>query len=113
VSKICAVNARRNLKHGGTQERQKKARIKMTIEEAIELLGYGTAYEIQGAYSGKIYHRSYVNTSKNLDKYFNREASDSPFYVTMAIKGNVTNKWCMPVIGIWMRDYDLAKEREK
>lgn len=85
----------------------------MTVKEAIELIGYGTAYEIQGAYSGKIYHRSYVNSSKNLDKYINRKTTDSPFYVTMAIKGNVTNRWCIPVIGIWMSDYDLVKEREK
>ena len=52
----------------------------MTVNEAIKLLAYGTAYEIKGAYSGKIYHKSYMNSSKNLDKYANMEVTDKPFY---------------------------------
>lgn len=38
----------------------------MTVKEAIKLFAYGTAYEIKGAYSGKTYHKSYMNSSKNL-----------------------------------------------
>lgn len=85
----------------------------MTVNEAIKLLGYGTAYEIKGAYSGKIYHKSYINSSKNLDKYANMEVTDEPFYTDMRIRGSELNHWCIPVIGIWMQDYALCKERDK
>lgn len=60
----------------------------MTVNEAIKLLTYGTAYEIQGAYSGKIYHKSYMNSRKNLDKYANMEVLDAPFYTDIRIRGS-------------------------
>jgi hypothetical protein len=82
----------------------------MTVNEAIKLLAYGTAYEIKGAYSGKIYHKSYMNSSKNLDKYANMEVTDEPFYTDMRIRGSESNRWCIPVIGIWMHDYDLCRK---
>lgn len=85
----------------------------MTVKEAINLLSYGTAYEIRGANSGKIYHRSYVNSSKNLDKYVDKEVVDTPFYMTLAIRGaTAANEWCIAVIGIWMHDYDLRGEKD-
>ena len=84
----------------------------MTVNEAIKLLAYGTAYEIKGAYSGKIYHKSYINSSKNLDKYANMEVTDTPFYTDMRIRGSESNHWCVPVIGIWMHDY-AESEGEK
>jgi hypothetical protein len=80
----------------------------MTVNEAIKLLSYGTSYEIKGAYSGKIYHRSYINSNKNLDKYANMEVIDAPFYADMRIRGGENNHWCIPVTGIWMDDYDLC-----
>ena len=82
----------------------------MTVSEAIKLLSYETAYEIKGAYSGKIYHKSYMNSSKNLDKYANREVTDAPFFVTMRLRGSDSNHWCIPVIVIWMHDYDLCRK---
>lgn len=82
----------------------------MTVNEAIKLLAYGTAYEIRGAYSGKIYHRSYINISKNLDKYANMEVTDEPFYTDLRLRGSESNHWCIPVIGIWMHDYDLCRK---
>ena len=85
----------------------------MKVKEAISLLAYGTQYEIKGAFSGKIYHRTFINNPKNLDKYADQTVSDEPFYVTMMMRGHETNEWCFPVIGIWMSDYDLVKEREK
>lgn len=81
----------------------------MTVREAKNLLAYGTAYEIRGAYSGKVYHRSYVNSSKNFDKYANREVPDSPFYTALRLRGNEINEWCMSVIGIWM--YDACQQK--
>ena len=82
----------------------------MTVNEAIKLLSYGAAYEIKGAYSGKIYHKSYLNSSKNLDKYANMGVTDEPFYTDMRIRGSENNHWCIPVIGIWMHDYDLSRK---
>jgi len=85
----------------------------MSVREAIELLSYSTAYEIRGAYSGKIYHRSYVNSSKNLDKYVDREVTESPFYTHLAMRGSNNNEWCSSVVGIWMYDYDLVKSKKE
>lgn len=82
----------------------------MTVNEAIKLLAYGTAYEIKGAYSGKIYHKSYRNSSKNLDKYADKEVTGEPFYADMRLRGSDSNHWCVPVIVIWMHDYDLCKK---
>lgn len=83
----------------------------MTVKEAINLLSYGTAYEIKGAYSGRIYHRSYINSSKNLDKYADKEVTENPFYTTLAIRGvTFANEWCIAVVGIWMYDYDMRKD---
>ena len=85
----------------------------MTVKEAIGLLAYGMNYEIRGAYSGKIYHKSWINSSKNLDKYASETVPDSPFYTTMTIRGKaMTNEWCIPVIGIWMSDYYLVNKKE-
>lgn len=81
----------------------------MTIREAISLLSYGTAYEIRGAYSGKTYHKSYLNSSKNLDKYADNKTTDSPFYADLRVRGSDGNHWCIPVIVIWMADYALCK----
>lgn len=81
----------------------------MTVSEAIKML-QGTPYEIKGAYSGKVYHRSYTNSSKNLDKYVDREVTDTPFYADMRIRGSEANHWCMAVIVIWMYDYELFKK---
>lgn len=83
----------------------------MTVKDAVKLLGYGTVYEIKGSYSGKIYHKSYINSSKNLDKYADREVTDEPFFTTMRLRGSSdTNQWCVAVIGIWMYDYDLCQK---
>lgn len=82
----------------------------MTVKEAIKLFGYGTVYEIKGAYSGKIYHKSYLNGSKNLDKYADREVTDSPFYADMILRGSDGSRWCTPIIVIWMYDYDLCRK---
>jgi hypothetical protein len=82
----------------------------MTVGEAIKLFAYGTAYEIKGAYSGKIYHKSYMNSSKNLDKYADREVTDGPFFADMRLRGSDNNHWCIPVIVIWMHDYDLCRK---
>lgn len=81
----------------------------MTVKEAIGYLNYGTAYEIRGAYSGKTYHKSILNSSKNLDKYVDFETTDSPFYADLRVRGSDSNHWCIPVIVIWMQDYDLCK----
>lgn len=80
----------------------------MTVKDAIKMMSYGTCYEIRGAYSGKVYHRSYSNNSKNLEKYYDRELSDTPFYADVRIRGTESNHWCIAVIVIWMFDYDLV-----
>lgn len=83
----------------------------MTVKEAINLLSYGTAYEIKGAYSGRIYHKSYKNSIKNLEKFADKEVTDDPFYTTLALIGSKhVNEWCIAVVGIWVHDYDMRKD---
>jgi len=77
----------------------------MTVKEVTNLFAYGTDFEIRGAYTGKIYHRSYTNSSKNFDKYAEREVTDNPLYASLRMRGSDTNQWCISVIGIWMHDY--------
>ena len=83
----------------------------MTVKDIIELLAYGQLYEIRGAYSGKTYHKSYVNSKKNLEKYIDRKVPDTPLYTDMRIRGSDANHWCVSVIVIWMSDYDFSCER--
>ena len=64
----------------------------------------------RGAF-GKVYH-TYLNSSKHLDKYADREVTDSPFYADIKLRGSDTNKWCIPIIGIWMSDYDLVRRKQ-
>lgn len=84
----------------------------MTVKDIIGMLSYGQPFEIRGACSGKIYHKSYVNSAKNLQKYLDKEVNDTPIYSDMRIRGSDTNHWCMSVIVIWMHDYDMCKQRE-
>ena len=51
----------------------------MTVREAINLLAYGTAFYIKGAYSGKIYHKSYENRKEHLEKFLDEHVSLEPF----------------------------------
>lgn len=86
----------------------------MTVKEMVALIGYGSAYEIRGAYSGRIYHRSYNNGGSNLAKYSENAVTDTPLYTTLRLRGDdVSNGWCVPVIGIWMDDYDIARRKGK
>ena len=85
----------------------------MTVKEATSLLSYGTAYEIKGAYSGKTYHKSYTNSSKNFDKYAERDVVHMPFYPDIRMRGSETNHWAIPIIVIWMHDYELCRGEEQ
>ncbi len=83
----------------------------MTVKEAIGMLGYGTVFEIKGAYSGKTYHKSYANSKKNLEKYADREVTVTPFCSAIRIRGSYDyNQWAIAVIVIQMYDYDLCKK---
>ena len=84
----------------------------MTIKDAVDMLSYGTPYEIKGAYSGKVYHKSYINSNKNFEKYVNKEVVDTPFYVDLRLRGADTNSWCIAVVVIWMCDYDDVSKHD-
>lgn len=83
----------------------------MKVEEAISLLSYGTNFEIKGAFSGKIYHRSWINNKKHAEQFYNGTTPSDPFYATGRIS-NIAGKLFAPVIGIWMHDYDIIKNRK-
>lgn len=84
----------------------------MTVKDIIGMFSYGQPFEIRGAYSGKTYHKSYVNGEKNLQKYLDREVNNTPIYSDMRVRGTDTNHWCISVIVVWMHDYDTCKQRE-
>lgn len=84
----------------------------MKVKDIIGMFSYGQPFEIRGAYSGKTYHKSYVNGEKNLQKYLDREVNDTPIYSDMRVRGSDTNHWSISVIVIWMHDYDTYKQKE-
>ena len=84
----------------------------MKVKDITGILQYGQAFEIRGAYSGKVYHKSYLNSDKNLRKYLEREVTDTPIYSDMRTRGSDTNHWVISVIVVWMHDYNMSKQRE-
>lgn len=84
----------------------------MTVREALDLFSYGTDYEIKGAYSGKIYHRSRINRKEHAEKFYDETVTDSPFYATGRTSMITGTTWFSPVIGIWMHDYYLCNPQE-
>ena len=85
----------------------------MKVREAIALLAYGTCYEIKGAYSGKIYHRSWVNKKEHAEKFYDETTADNPFYATGRMSKVTGTAYFTPVIGIWMHDYHLCEEPQE
>lgn len=55
----------------------------MTVREAINLLAYGEGFYIQGAHSGKIYYKSYVNKKDYLEQFLDERVSDTPFFTDL------------------------------
>ena len=91
----------------------------MTVREAIKLFSYGQEFYIKGAYSGKLYHKSYENKKEHLEKYLDERVSENPFFTDLYTpKKKYGTAYTYPVIGIWMRDYyichpeELLKENE-
>lgn len=84
----------------------------MTVKEAVAMLN-DTPFELKGSFSGKIYHKSYLNTRKNFEKYANFEVIDRPFYADVRLMGNEYNHRAVGVIVIWMCDYDICKSKER
>lgn len=91
----------------------------MTVREAIKLFSYGQEFYIKGAYSGKLYHKSYENKKEHLEKYLDERVSENPFFTDLYTpKKKYGTAYTYPVIGIWMSDYyichpeELLKENE-
>lgn len=85
----------------------------MKIREAISLLNYGTEFEIKGSYSGKIYHKSWIHRTENVEKYYDESTINSPFYVTGRISNVTGTAYFTPVIGIWMSDYCIVNKPQE
>ena len=84
----------------------------MKVEEAISLLNYGTNFEIKGSFSGKIYHRSWINNKKHAEQFYNETTISDPFYATGRISNVTGTAYFIPVIGIWMHDYDIVNKQK-
>ena len=84
----------------------------MKVREAISLLNYGTNYEIKGAYSGKIYHRSWINKKEHIEKFYDETTIDNPFYATGRMSNITGTAYFTPVIGIWMSDYYIVNKQQ-
>jgi hypothetical protein len=85
----------------------------MKVREAIALLAYGAEYEIKGAYSGKIYHRSWKNKKDHVEQFYDETVVDNPFYTKMRINSTSgIGEWACPIIGIWMHDRQMYMENE-
>lgn len=85
----------------------------MTVREAINLLAYGEAFYIQGAHSGKIYYKSYVNKKDYLEQFLDERVTDTPFFTDLfTTKRKYGQAYTYPVIGIWMSDYYICHPEE-
>lgn len=86
----------------------------MKVRDALSLLSYGTEYEIKGSYSGKIYHRSWINKKDHIEQFYDETVINNPFYCGIRInKTTGLGEWARPVIGIWMHDYYLCNPEDK
>lgn len=83
----------------------------MTIKEAVDMISYGTRFYIKGAYKGKVYYRSWVNKSSQLDKFADELVTDTPFFSEIIIGSGRDRAYS--VIGIWMEDYHFYKEERR
>ena len=85
----------------------------MTVREAIKLFSYGQEFYIKGAYSGKIYHKSYENKKEHLEKYLDERVSENPFFTDLYTpKRKHGTAYTYPIIGIWMSDYYICHPEE-
>ena len=85
----------------------------MTVREAIKLYSYGQEFYIKGAYSGKIYHKSYENKKEHLEKYLDERVSENPFFTDLYTpKRKYGTAYTYPIIGIWMSDYYICHPEE-
>lgn len=85
----------------------------MKVREAINLLCYGEEFYIKGAYSGKIYHKSYENKKEHLEKFLDKTVPDTPFFTDVyTSKRKYGRVYTYPVIGIWMSDFYLCHPEE-
>ncbi len=86
----------------------------MTVREAINLLAYGESFYIQGAHSGKIYYKSYVNKKDYLEQFLDERVSDTPFFTDLfTTKRKYGQAYTYPVVGIWMSDYYICHPEER
>ena len=82
----------------------------MTVKDAIDLLFYGTAFFLEGAYSGKVYHRSWINTKEHLRQFYDIPVYSSPFFADINPQRNkYASTYSIGVIGIYIHDRMLAK----
>lgn len=84
----------------------------MKVGEAISLLSYGTNFEIKGSYSGKIYHRSWINKKEHAEQFYDETTISDPFYATGRISNVTETAFFTPVIGIWMHDYYIVNKQK-
>ena len=85
----------------------------MTVREVIKLFSYGQEFYIKGAYSGKIYHKSYENKKEHLEKYLDERVSENPFFTDLYTpKRKYGTAYTYPIIGIWMSDYYICHPEE-
>lgn len=85
----------------------------MKVREALSMLAYGEAFYLKGAYSGKVYHKSYVNKQENLEKYLDEHVVDEPFFTDLYTpKRKYGRPYTYPIIGIWMSDYYICHPDE-
>lgn len=85
----------------------------MLVKEAISMLAYGEAFYLKGAYSGKVYYKSWANKKEYLEKFENEAVSEQPFFSDLYTpKRKYDKAYTYPIIGIWMSDYYLCHPNE-
>lgn len=86
----------------------------MKVSEVLSMLSYGQAYEIMGAYSGKVYHRSWLNKKEHVKPFLDENVIETPIQACMRVKKyDDKNLKCDVYSRIWMKDYHFFHQEEE
>lgn len=85
----------------------------MTVKEVLDLLSYGTPFELVGTYSGKVLCSTRRNKQEYIETFYERTVPSNPINVKLRMDIFAGNYTCEPMISIWVHDYEEEKDKRK
>lgn len=84
-----------------------------TVEQVLNMFDSDLDnFELRGAHSGRVYHKSLYNARRHLEQFLDWGVRG--LYPTQDLTPpSYGTPHAIPVLGIWVRDYDYAQAKEK